>query len=242
MAQCDRVAFLGTSWTGGALAEAVNLYEYQCYKLPEVITDEAGALVEPFSAAVRAIHRNAPTSESQIAVVGAGPIGLMAILAARIFGVKSITAVEVSEPRIDAALGCGANEVINPSQEGATKRWLDITNGQGFDLVVECAGQPTTALLAAQMTRTRGTVSMMGVFDKPVALDLTDVVFREKTIVGSMSGYGLYPETIHMMEDVHFQPELLITDQIGLDDLVSKGYHSLLERKGKKVKTLVRPN
>lgn len=241
MAQCDRVAFLGTSWTGGAFAEVVNLYEYQCYKLPDGITDEAGALVEPFSAVVRAIYRNVPTSESRIAVVGAGPIGLMAILAARIFGVKNVTAVEVSEPRIEAASSCGANEVINPSREGAEKRWLDITDGQGFDLVVECAGQPTTALLAAQMTRTRGTVSMMGVFDKPVALDLTDVVFREKTIVGSMSGYGLYQETIQMMEHVRFQPELLITDRISIDDLVSKGYQGLIQGKGKKVKTLVKP-
>lgn len=241
MAQCDRVAFLGTSWTGGALAEVVNLYEYQCYKLPEIITDEAGALVEPFSAAVRAIHRNAPTPDSRVAVVGAGPIGLMAILAARIFGVRDVTAVEVSEPRIDAALNCGANEVINPSREDAKEHWLDITDGQGFDLVVECAGQSTTAFLAAQMTRTRGTVSMMGVFDKPVALDLTDIVFREKTIVGSMSGYGLYRETIQMMADVRFQSELLITDQINIDDLVSKGYQDLIERKGKKVKTLVKP-
>ena len=55
MAQCDRVAFLGTSWTGGALAERLNLNAYQCYHLTDSISDEIGALVEPFSATVRAI-------------------------------------------------------------------------------------------------------------------------------------------------------------------------------------------
>src|SRR5579862_6391503 len=55
MAQCDNVAFLGTSWTGGALAERLNLNAYQCYKLPDALSDESGALVEPFSSAVRAM-------------------------------------------------------------------------------------------------------------------------------------------------------------------------------------------
>jgi (R,R)-butanediol dehydrogenase/meso-butanediol dehydrogenase/diacetyl reductase len=241
MAQCDRVAFLGTSWTGGALSEVLNLNAYQCYHLPESITDEVGALVEPFSAVVRAVHRSAPTAEDQVAVAGAGPIGLMAIMAAKIFGVKSVTAIEIAEGRIEAARQCGAREVINPQREDPEKRALEITDGQGFDIVVECAGQPATALLAAKVTRTRGRLVIMGVFEKPAALDLTDIVFREKTITGSMSGYGLYEQTIHMMTDPRFRPDLLITDRIGLDQLVETGYRSLLEEKDRNVKTLVKP-
>lgn len=240
MAQCDRVAFLGTSWTGGALAEAVNLYAYQCYKLPDAITDEVGTLVEPFSAVVRAIHRNEPSAADRVAVVGTGPIGLMAILAARILGVEFVAAVEISARRIEAARQCGAREVINSGAEDVIGRSLDITNGQGFDLVVECAGQPATALLAAQMTRTRGKLTLMGVFDKPAMLDLTDIVFREKTITGSMSGYGLYEQSIQMMMDAQFRADVLITDHIDLEDLVDKGYQGLIEKKEQKIKTIVR--
>src|SRR5579871_1256294 len=75
----------------------------------------------------------------------------------------------------------------------------------------------------------------------PAAIDLTDVVFREKTISGSMSGYGLYDETIRIMTDPRFRGDLLITDRIGLDDLIGKGYHGLLNEKDKHVKMLVRP-
>jgi (R,R)-butanediol dehydrogenase / meso-butanediol dehydrogenase / diacetyl reductase len=242
MAQCDRVAFVGTSWTGGALAEALNLHAYQCYHLPDSITDEVGALVEPFSAVVRAVHRGAPTAEDQVAVVGAGPIGLMAIMAASILGVKSVTAVEVAERRIEAAQQCGARDVINPEREDAEKRALEITHGQGFDIVVECAGQSATALLAAKITRTRGRLIIMGVFEKPAALDLTDIVFREKTIIGSMSGYGLYEQTIRMMTDQRFRADLMITDRINLGQLVDRGYRGLLEEKDRNVKTLVRPD
>jgi len=75
MAQCDRVAFLGTSWSGGALAERVNLNAYQCYRLPRSVADDTGALVEPFSAVVRAIHRSAPKTEERVAVVAPGRWG-----------------------------------------------------------------------------------------------------------------------------------------------------------------------
>ena len=241
MAQCDRVAFLGTSWTGGALAERLNLNAYQCYHLTDAITDEIGALVEPFSSTVRAVAQGQPGAGDNVAIVGAGPIGLMALMAARIRGAKRVVAIEVAERRIEAAKQCGADAVIDPTREDPEKRALEITEGAGFDLVMECAGQPATVLMAGKLTRTRGRLVIMGVFEKPAAIDLTDVVFREKVISGSMSGYGVYDETIRIMTDARFRGDLLITDYIGLDDLVGKGYYGLLNEKNKHVKMLVRP-
>lgn len=241
MAQCDRVAFLGTSWTGGALAERVNLHAYQCYRLPNTIQDDVGALVEPFSAVVRAIRRSAPKPEEHVAIIGAGPMGLMAIMATRIFGCSKVVAFEVVALRREAARKCGAEEVVNPVAEDAEKRGLELTGGQGFDLVVECAGIPVTALLAGRLARTRGRVTLMGVFDKPAALDLTDIVFREKTVTGSMSGYGMYDETIRIMANPLFRADVLISERIGLEHLVDTGYKGLLEEKDRHIKMLVRP-
>lgn len=241
MAQCDKVAFLGTSWTGGALAERLNLNAYQCYKLTDALSDEIGALVEPFSAAVRAVAQSGAGPEDNVAIVGAGPIGLMALMAARIQGAKRIVAVEVSERRIQAALDCGADAVIDPRRGDAEKQAREFTGGDGFEVVIECAGQPASVLMAGKLTRTRGRLVIMGVFEKPTALDLFDLVFREKIVSGSMSGYGLYNETIQIMSDKRFRGDLLITDRIGLDDLIGKGYHGLLHEKDKHVKILVRP-
>lgn len=242
MAQCDQVAFLGTSWTGGALAERLNLNAYQCYRLSDSITDEIGALVEPFSATVRAVAQGQPGPEDNVAIVGAGPIGLMCLMAARLRGVKRVVAIEMAERRIATAKACGADCAIDPMREDVQKRALEVTDGDGFDLVMECVGQPSSVLMAGRLTRTRGRLVVMGVFEKPAAIDLTDVVFREKTISGSMSGYGLYDETIRIMSDREFRGELLITDRIGLDELVDKGYNALLNEKDKHVKILVRPN
>lgn len=73
------------------------------------------------------------------------------------------------------------------------------------------------------------------------ALDLTDIVFREKVITGSMSGYGMYEETIRMMANPLFRADALITGRIGLESLVDTGYRCLVEEKDTHIKTLVRP-
>ena len=241
MAQCDRVAFLGTSWPGGALPERLSQNAKQSNRLPTTISDEIGALVEPFSSAVRAVAQGQPGPDDHVAIVGAGPIGLMCIMAARLHGVKHVIAIEMAEQRAAAARDGGAEFVINPISENAEQLSRELTNGNGFDVVLECAGQPSSVLLASKITRTRGRLVIMGVFDKPAAIDLTDVVLSEKHIYGCMSGYGLYEETISMMADPRFRGDLLITDRIGLDSLIDNGYHGLLNEKHKHVKILVHP-
>ena len=239
MAQCDKVAFLGTSWWGGGFSERLNLYGYQCYHLPDSMPDEIGALVEPFSSTARAVIRAGVGLEDNVAIVGSGPIGLMSLLAAVILGAKRVVAVEVAERRIEAAKQCGATAVINPNTEDALKRAEEVTNGEGFDVVVECVGQEATGLLAGRLTRTRGKLVVMGVFEKPALLDFTDLVFREKTVMGSMSGYGVFDEAITMMGDARFKGDVLITQRIHLENLISEGFRPLLTEKSKHVKTLV---
>src|SRR5580693_5345116 len=121
MAQCDQVAFLGTSWTGGALSERLNLNAYQCYRLTDSISDEVGALVEPFSATVRAVQQGKIGPNDNVAIVGAGPIGLMALLAATLRGAKRVVAVEVAQRRKETAKKLGATDVIDPTEENPEK-------------------------------------------------------------------------------------------------------------------------
>lgn len=241
MAQCHKVAFVGTSWLGGGFSERLNLFAYQCYHLPSVIPDDAGALVEPFSATVRAMRRAEVGPNDNVAVVGAGPMGLMTLMAARILGAKQVVAVEVATRRIEAAMRCGATSIINPRVDDPIAEAAKITGGDGFDIVVECAGQEATGLLAGRLTRTRGRIVVMGVFEKPAALDFTDLVFREKALMGSMSGYGCFDDAIEMMKDPRFRADALVTRRIRLDELIDRGFDGLVEEMGEHVKILVSP-
>jgi (R,R)-butanediol dehydrogenase/meso-butanediol dehydrogenase/diacetyl reductase len=107
-------------------------------------------------------------------------------------------------------------------------------------VVIECAGVEATGLLASRVARRRGRIVVMGVFERPAALDYTDLVYGEKTIVGSMGGYGLFEEAMQAMAEGQFHGAPLITGRIGLDDLLD-GFDALISHKEENVKILVSP-
>ena len=241
MGQCENVAFLGISWHSGGFAQKANLHAYQVYHLPDAVPDDVGALVEPWAAVVRMVARGEVGPEDNVAVIGAGPIGLMATMAARIAGAKRIVSVELAERRIELARQCGADANINPKLEDPLARARELTYGNGFDVVLECAGQRATGLLAGRLTRIRGRLMVMGVFEEPAPFDYTDLVYGEKTVIGSMGGYGMFDEAIARLADERFRGDIIITGKIHLDDILDKGFRPLIEEKDRHVKILVSP-
>jgi (R,R)-butanediol dehydrogenase/meso-butanediol dehydrogenase/diacetyl reductase len=239
MGVCPKVAFLGVSWHGGGFARYVNVHEYMCYHLPPEVSFEVGALVEPFSATVRAVKRSQLKPGESIAIVGAGPVGLMALQAARIAGAKTAISVEPASGRQAIALKCGATAVVDPMEPGTVEKIRELTGGGGADVVIECAGLDETGMLAGRIAGTTGRIVVMGVFERPAPLDYTDAVYGEKTVIGSMGGYGVFDEAIGMMAAGSFHGELLITKKIPLDDIVERGFHALIDHKEDNVKILV---
>jgi len=240
MGICPSVAFLGVSWHWGGFARYVNVYDYMCYHLPTEVTYEVGALVEPFASTVRAVKRAKITRGETVAVVGSGPVGIMAVQAARILGAKEVIALEPAQNRQRMAMECGATAVIDPLKN-PVKEIKNITGDEGVDVVVECAGLKGTGLLAGHLVKRTGRIIVMGVFEKPAVFDFTDLVYGEKTVIGSMGGFGEFDEAIRMMAAGQFNGKPLITGKIGLDEIVCKGFDALISCKEKHAKILVEP-
>ena len=242
MGLCTNVAFLGTSWSGGGFARFVNVFEYMCYKLPPELDYDVASLVEPFAATLRATKQAQIQKGETVAVTGAGPIGLMAIQSARICGAAQIVAVEPASTRQKLALQCQATEVIDPNQEDPVSKIAELTDGEGADVVIECSGVDATGILAGRMARKKGRIVIMGVFPHPAPLDYTDLVYEEKTVLGTMGGFGIFPEAIQRMADREFTGGPLITGRIRLDDLLTEGFETLIKHKEEHVKILVSPH
>ncbi len=239
MGICPNVAFLGVSWHGGGFAQYVNVYEYMCYLLPPEVTYDIGALVEPFAATVRAVKRVQVRPGETVAIIGAGPVGLMALQAALIAGAKQVISVEPAKKRQELALKCGAAGMIDPVRQEPAGEILRLTGSEGVDVVVECAGLDSTGILAGHLAQRTGRIVVMGVFERPALLDYTDAVYGEKTLMGSMGGYGVFEEAIGMMAEGKFNGELLITGKILLDDIVDEGFQALIRHKEENAKILV---
>jgi len=241
MGLCPNLAFLGKSWHSGGFSRFVNVYDYMCYKLPPEVPDEIGAMVEPFAAAVRAVHRAKIKPGESVAIIGAGPIGLMALQAACITGAGQVVAIEPAANRRELALQCGATAVVDPMSQDPLDAVAEFTAGAGVDVVSECAGEEVTGIMAGRMARRQGRVIILGVFERPAPLDYTNLVFEEKVVLGSMGGYGVFDEAIKMMAEGKFQGDPLITGRIDLDDIVTEGFDVLIKDKEKHIKILVSP-
>ena len=242
MGLCPSIAFLGVSWHGGGFAQYVNVHDYMCYQLPPQVSYEVGALVEPFAATYRAVKRTQVKPEETVVIVGTGPIGLMALQSAHIHGARRVVAVEAAAKRQELARECGATTVIDPAEQDPVAAIRDMTGGEGADVVLECAGVEATGILAGRIARRQGRIMVMGVFEKPAPLDYTDVVYGEKTVMGSMGGYGVFDEAIRAMADGRFSGEPLITGRISIDNFLADGLEAVIKHKEDNVKILVSPD
>ena len=240
MGLCTNIAFLGISWHGGGFAQVVNVYEYMCYRLPAEVSYEVGSLVEPFAATYRALKQAAVQLGETVAIVGAGPIGLMALQSARIQGAQQVIAIEPAAKRQELARRCGATAVVDPRREDVLAVVRELTKGEGADVVIECSGIEATGILAGRIARRKGRVVVMGVFEHPAPIDYTDIVYGEKIVTGSMGGYGVFDEAIQAMANGKFDGDLLITGKIKLDGILS-GLDALIKHKDDNVKILVSP-
>lgn len=238
---CPNIAFLGSSWSGGGFAQYLNVHDYMCYTLPDEVSYEVGALVEPFSATVRAVEQGQIAPGKRVAVVGAGPMGLMTLQAARIAGADETIVLEIAARRQQLARDCGATHVVDPSREDALAAVRNLTGGDGADIVFECVGAPETGMLAGRLAAPSGRIVVVGVFEEPTLLDYKDLVYGGKTLIGTMGGYGFYEQAIRVMASGQFDGDALISGKISLDNVISDGFDALINHKAEHVKILVSP-
>ena len=117
-----------------------------------------------------------------VAVVGSGPIGLSAIIGAKLYSPSHIVAIDQADARLDAAKTFGADAVVNNSREDALAAVMALTDGLRADVAIEAVGAPATFELATQLIRPGGHVANIGVHGQPATLHLEDLWSRDVTI------------------------------------------------------------
>ncbi len=166
--QCKFYTFIGTRIQGG-YAEYIVLPERNAVRFDPDVTYEQGALFEPSTVAAHALRCASFQGGKDIAIIGAGTIGLFVLQWARIFGASSITMINASKGRLDTALELGADRVISLSEPDAMKRINEIE----YDYVFEAAGKSESINLAIEIAANNAHISVLGT-------PYTDVTFQSK--------------------------------------------------------------
>ncbi len=180
---CGNLKLFGIH-TNGCYAEYAKIPATCAVKIPESINPNVGAVLEPLGTAVRA-NVEVQSSGKNVAVIGCGPIGLMAVGAAKAFGAANIYAIDINDYRLGIAKEMGATEIINSSLDKAGEKLVELTNGVGVDAFIDASGNTAAILEGFRGLRKGGKVALIGLPSRPLEIDLgSQVVFKEATIIG----------------------------------------------------------
>jgi (R,R)-butanediol dehydrogenase/meso-butanediol dehydrogenase/diacetyl reductase len=179
---CRKLRLFGFDVDGG-MAEFIKLPVSSLMKLPDGMSPSIGALIEPLAVAVHGVARTSLASVEVAVVLGAGPIGLLTGLVLKARKVPRVIISDVLPSRLDLAKSLGLEAVAAGPE--VLDRVMKITSGNGADALFECAGHPSSAREMTALVRSRAVVVNLGVFKKPVELDMQAVNFKELEILGS---------------------------------------------------------
>ena len=236
----DGYSFIGLG-SDGAFAEFTNAPETNVYHLPDNVSAREGALVEPTAVAVQAVKEGELLFGDTVAVFGAGPIGLLTIVAAKAAGASKIFVFDLSEERLAKAKSVGATHVYNSGNVDPVQTVYEHTDN-GVDVSFEVAGVGITLQQSIEVTRPRGTAVIVSIFGHPVEfnplLQMNKGVKLTTTIAYTPT---TFQQTIDLIANGSLNVKDVVTDQIELENIVESGFNQLVNDKSQ-AKILVRLN
>ena len=191
------------------------------YKLPSSVPNEAAVLLAdilPTSYEVGVLNGRVRPGDT-VVVVGAGPIGLAAILGSRLYSPAHIIAIDKAESRLQAAKVFGADTTVMADQDPAAVV-RSLTGGLGADVVMEAVGTPATFELCTSLVRPGGRVANIGVHGKPATLHLEDLWIRNVTITTGLVDTYSTPKLLDMLVAGQLDTGHMVTHRFALDDIM----------------------
>jgi alcohol dehydrogenase len=193
------------------------------YKVPSGLADEQVLFLSdimPTSMEVGVLNGQVQPGDT-VAVVGAGPVGLAAIMTAKLFTPGRIIAIDPVDARLESAMTFGADVAINNSSASPVDKVIGLTGGLGADVAMEAVGLPQTFELAADLVRPGGHIANIGVHGKPATLHLEKLWTRDVTITTGLVDTYSIPQLLALIQSGRLDPTLFATHRFPLGDVMA---------------------
>jgi len=218
---CADVVFLATPPVHGSIARYHTHAADFCFKLPDHVSYEEGAFCEPLSVGVHACRRAGVTIGSKVLITGAGPIGLVSMLAAKAMGADSIIMTDISQPRLDFAKKVGATHVLlAESDPQTTAQRISETLGTMPDISIECSGAESSIQTTFYATVSGGVVVLVGLGRPLASLPIVNAAVREIDIRGVFRYANCYPAALSLIASGRIDVKPLITHRFNINESV----------------------
>lgn len=237
---CPDVIFFATPPVDGVFQEYVAHVADLCFKLPDEVSSLEGALIEPLSIGFHAARQGGATAGQTAVVMGAGCIGLVALLALKAMGVTRVYIVDVLQNRLDKARELGAAAAINAREQDVVQVVRDLTDGQGCDLVIETAGTEITTRQAMEITKKGATIVLVGYSARgEMTLPVSMALDKELTFKTVFRYRHIYPIAIEAAASGAIDLKRIVTNLYEFDNLAAAMDESC-HKKAEIVKAVVR--
>jgi L-iditol 2-dehydrogenase len=223
---CEDYDYYG-SRRDGALAEYVSVKESNLLKVPDNVSYEDAATLDPCANAYHALARANFKPGESVCVVGAGPIGLFALQYAKLSGASKVVAIDVWDEKLDIAKKVGADAVINSLNLNPVEEALKATGGKGADVVIDTSGVPAGQKSAVSIAAKMGRVALLGISHKGLELsekEVDAIMRRQLSVVGTWNSFGApYPgedwtESLIMFGEKGMTAKDIISHRLSLDE------------------------
>jgi (R,R)-butanediol dehydrogenase/meso-butanediol dehydrogenase/diacetyl reductase len=216
---CSTMGCVGLSHAWGGMGELATVAEYQVVRLPDGVTYEQGALIEPTAVAAYGVERAGVAPGDRVLVTGAGPIGALAALCARSAGASTVYISEPNPSRRARAEALGVATVLDPSAIDVPAVLREESDGLGVDVAIECSGHPSGFTSAIRSLRRRGTLAQTGLFVGEASVEPMLWALNDLTIVGTWC-YWVYDfdRIASQIAAGDLPVERVITSKVTLDD------------------------
>ncbi len=208
---CPEMQMYGAYPTDGSFAEYVLIDDDFAYAIPDSVSDQEGALVEPLSVAVHACRRAGITAGSTVLITGAGPIGIMCAEAARAFGATEIVVSDPMPLRRETVARHGATETLDPASSD-----LGVYD-RHFDVYLDASGNARAIQSAFAAIRPGGIAVLVGMGSLDLEVPIAMIQHREITVTGTFRYVNTWPTAIELITSGRVQVSDLVTGTYGLD-------------------------
>jgi len=238
---CDELKVMGFQTTGMA-SEFFVTDANRILKLPEDMSYEQGAMIEPMAVACGVFTKTGDVKGLNVIVLGAGPIGNLTAQTAKALGAKAILITDISDFRLEIAKKVGINYIVNPQKQNLSEEIVRAFGPDKADLIVDCVGINQTIDDAIENARKGTDIILVGVYEEKPKVDLAAVQDRELRLIGMlMYQTKEYVQAINLVHSGKVQLEPLMTKHFEFEDY-DRAYQFIIEKKDKTMKVFIDVN
>lgn len=210
---CPDMEFFATPPIDGAFTEFVTIQSTFAHDVPDNVSDEAAALLEPLSVAITSVRKAGIVPGSTVLIAGAGPIGIITAQTARAFGAGEVIVSDLVEARRERALQYGATSVIDPRTQDLADIEVPI------DAFIDASGAAPAVQAGIRAVRPAGTAVLVGLGNSEMALPVEDIQNREINVTGIFRYTETWPVAIQLVASGQVDLDSLVTGRFGLDEV-----------------------